>query len=74
MSTDADLHREFGELKGTVSALTERVKDLTVKVEELTNALNQAKGAKYALFLLPAIVGGIGGILGFLGLKATIGH
>ena len=80
MSSDLDLHRDFGQLQGTVSSLTGEVKDLKLEVEELketvtelTALLNQAKGAKYVIFLVPGIVGTIASVLGYFGLKAIVG-
>ena len=80
MSGDLDLHRDFGQLQGTVSSLTGEVKDLKMEVKELketvtelTALLNQAKGAKYVIFLVPGIVGTIASVLGYFGLKAIVG-
>ena len=81
MSSDLDLHRDFGQLQGTVSSLTGEVKDLKMEVKELketvtelTALLNQAKGAKYVIFLVPGIVGTIAAVLGYFGLKAIVGQ
>ena len=80
MSSDLDLHRDFGQLQGTVASLTGEVKDLKLEVKELketvtelTALLNQAKGAKYVIFLVPGIVGTIASVLGYFGLKAIVG-
>jgi prefoldin subunit 5 len=80
MSSDLDLHRDFGQLQGTVSSLTGEVKDLKMEIKELketvtelTAMLNQAKGAKYVIFLVPGIVGTIASVLGYFGLKALVG-
>ena len=80
MSSDLDLHRDFGQLQGTVASLTGEVKDLKSEVKELketvtelTALLNQAKGAKYVIFLVPGIVGTIASVLGYFGLKTLIG-
>jgi hypothetical protein len=80
MSSELDLHRDFGQLQGTVASLTGEVKDLKLEVKELkdtvtelTALLNQAKGAKYAIFLVPGIVGTIASVLGYFGLKAIVG-
>ena len=80
MSNDLDLHRDFGQLQGTVSSLTGEVKDLKMEIKELketvtelTAMLNQAKGAKYVIFLVPGIVGTIASVLGYFGLKAIVG-
>ena len=80
MSSDFDLHRDFGQLQGTASSLTGEVKDLKAEVKELketvtelTALLNQAKGAKYVIFLVPGIVGAIAAVFGYFGLKAFLG-
>ena len=80
MSSELDLHRDFGQLQGTVASLTGEVKDLKLEVKELkdtvtqlTALLNQAKGAKYIIFLVPSIVGTIAAVLGYFGLKAVVG-
>jgi hypothetical protein len=80
MSRELDLHRDFGQLQGTVASLTGEVKDLKAEVKELketvtelTALLNQAKGAKYVIFLVPGIVGSIAAVLGYFGLKTLIG-
>jgi hypothetical protein len=75
MSEDlTDLHRDFGELKGTVSALSREVTALRVEVTALTAALNQARGAKYVIFLIPGIVGAAAAFLAYFGLKASFGN
>ena len=80
MSSDLDLHRDFGQLQGTVTSLTGEVKDLKTEVKELketvtelTALLNQARGAKYIIFLVPGIVGAMAAVLGYFGLKAFVG-
>lgn len=72
--SDMELHQDFGELKGTVRALTDRVEKLTTQVENLTEALHQAKGARYALYMLMSTSGIVGGVLSYFGLKMTVGH
>jgi hypothetical protein len=74
MSETADLHREVGDLRGTVTALGAQVDRLTVQVEALTAILNQGRGAKYLVFLLPAVIGATVGALSYFGLKISIGH
>jgi hypothetical protein len=80
VSSELDLHRDFGQLQGTVASLTGEVKDLKVEVKELkdtvtqlTALLNQAKGAKYVIFLVPSIVGTVAAVLSYFGLKAIVG-
>jgi hypothetical protein len=74
MSEAAELHREVGELKGTVTALSGEVSKLRHQVEMLTAILNQGKGAKWLLILLPSLVGVAGAMLGYFGVKLTVGH
>jgi hypothetical protein len=74
MSDASDLYREVGELQGTVRALTGEVEKLRDEVKELVGILNQGKGAKYLLFILPSVIGGLSGAFGYFGLKFTIGH
>lgn len=74
MTETTDLHREVGELRGTVTALSGEVTKLREQVETLTAILNQGKGAKYLLFVLPSVVGVVSGVLGYFGLKFTVGH
>lgn len=69
MASDNDLHQDFGELKGAFVALTGHVERLTDKVDELTAVLNQARGAKYALFVVPTLVSGVVTLLSIFGLK-----
>lgn len=68
---DTELHQDFGELKGTVSALSAEVNYLRIEVRELTAVLNQARGAKFAIFALPALVSALVAVLSFIGLKLT---
>ena len=74
MTEASDLHRDVGELRGTVAALSNEVMKLRQQVETLTAVLNQGKGAKYLLFVLPSVVGVLSGVFGYFGLKFTIGH
>ncbi len=74
MTDASDIHRDVGELRGTVTALHGEVTKLREQVEQLTAVLNQGKGAKYILFLLPAIIGAISGALGYFGFKMSLGH
>lgn len=69
-----ELHQDFGELKGTVKALTDRVEKLTVQVENLTIVLHQAKGARYTLYVLMSTSGLIGAALSYFGFRLTVGH
>ena len=74
MSGAEDLHRDVGELRGTVAALSAEVTKLREQVETLTAVLNQGKGAKYLLFILPSVIGVLSGLLGYFGIKFTVGH
>ena len=70
---DASLHQDVGHLEGKFDSLEKSVENLTEKVEDLTAVLNQAKGAKYVIFTIPAIVGAIASILAFFGMRMTFG-
>jgi len=74
VSDGGTLHQDFGELKGTVAALSTEVRDLRVEVKELTAVLNQARGAKFAVFALPALVSALVAFLAVFGLKLTTGN
>lgn len=74
MSELADLHRDVGELRGTVAALMSEVSKLREQVETLNAVLNQGRGMKYFVFLLPAIIGATSGGLSYFGLRLTVGH
>lgn len=74
MSETAELHREVGELRGTVMALSGEVTKLREQVEALTAILNQGKGAKWLIFILPSAIGVAGAMLGYFGVKLSIGH
>ena len=73
MTETSELHRAVGELEGTVKSLEGKGDKLTVQVESLTAVLNQGKGAKYILFLLPAVIGARSGALGYFGFKMSLG-
>lgn len=73
MTDISDLHRDVGELRGTVAALNHEVTMLREQVAQLTAVLNQGKGAKYILFLLPALIGAASGALGYFGFKMSLG-
>ena len=73
MSETSELHRAVGELEGTVTSLSQKVDKLTLQVETLTALLNQGKGARWLLLLLPPTIGVIGALLGYFGVKLTIG-
>lgn len=74
MTEAAELHRAVGELEGTVKSLNQKVEKLTEQVETLTAILNQGKGAKWLIFVLPSVIGIAGAMLGYFGVKFTIGH
>ena len=57
-----ELHQDVGHLEGKLESLEKSVERLTLKVEDLTAVLNQARGAKLALFAIPAIVSIIGSL------------
>jgi len=69
----ADLHRDVGELRGTVTALSAEVTKLREQVENLTAILNQGKGAKWLILLIPSTIGVLGGLLGYFGVKFSVG-
>jgi len=71
---ESTLYQEVGELQGTVKALTSEVEKLRDEVKELVGLLNQGRGAKYFLFVLPSIVGALSGVFGYFGLHWSIGH
>ena len=70
---EGSLHQDVGHLEGKLESLEGSVKTLTSKVEDLTAVLNQAKGAKYVIFTIPAIVGALASALAFFGLRLTYG-
>jgi hypothetical protein len=74
MSETSELHRAVGELEGTVNSLSQQVDKLTKQVEALTALLNQGKGARYLLLIIPPLIGVGGAMLGYFGVKLTIGH
>jgi hypothetical protein len=71
MSDASDLHREVGELQATVAILTNEVTTLRKQVEDLVAILNQGKGAKYMIFMVPAFVGLLSSALGYFGFHAS---
>ena len=74
MSEATELHRAVGELEGTVKSLNQKVDKLTEQVETLTAILNQGKGAKWLIFILPSAIGVAGALLGYFGVKLSVGH
>lgn len=62
------LHQDVGHLEGKLESLEKSVEKLTDKVESLTAALNQAQGAKIAIFAIPAIISVITTVAAFFGL------
>ena len=67
--SDSELHQDFGELRGTVTALSAEVRDLRVEVRELTAVLNQARGAKFAVFAIPALISAFTAVVTFIGMS-----
>ena len=67
------LHRDFGSLEQQVKTLTVEVAELRKTVSELNALLNQARGAKWAIFLLPAIVASLVSVFAYAGLKIGFG-
>ena len=73
MTEASDLHRDVGELRGTVTALAAEVTKLREQVEALTAILNQGKGAKWLVLLIPSSIGILGAMLGYFGIRLTVG-
>jgi|688.fasta_scaffold12513_7 hypothetical protein len=73
MTDVSDLHKDVGELRGTVSALSAEVTKLREQVENLTAVLNQGKGAKWLVLLIPSTIGVMGALLGYFGVKLSVG-
>lgn len=71
MTEVSDLHREVGELRGTVTALNTEVSKLRDEVTELVAVLNQGKGAKYVFLAGYTIFSMFGGALAYFGIKLT---
>ena len=70
---DGSLHQDVGHLEGKFESLERSVENLTDKVESLTAVLNQARGAKYVIFTIPAIVGALASVLAYFGMRLTFG-
>ena len=70
---DGSLHQDVGHLEGKFESLERSVENLTDKGEALTAVLNQARGAKYVIFTIPAIVGAIASVLAYFGMRLTFG-
>lgn len=68
-----ELHQDIGALKAQMTTLTNEMSDLKDEVKSLTAVLNQARGAKWAIFVLPALVSGVVAVAAYLGLKLTFG-
>ena len=73
MTDLSEFRQEFGELKGKFESLEKSCDKLSKQVEALTAVLNQARGAKYVIFLVPAIIGAVASALAFFGLRMTFG-
>ncbi len=69
-----ELHRDVGKLDGQMKALTVQVDRLAEQVTALNNVLNQGRGARTVLLVLPAMIGLTTGALGYFGIKLTIGN
>lgn len=69
-----DLHRDVGKLDGQMKALTLQVDRLAEQVAALNAVLNQGRGARMVLLILPAMIGLATGALGYFGVKFTVGH
>lgn len=67
------LHRDLGSLEAQVKSLTTAVASLEKQVSDLTAVLNQAKGAKWAIFVLPALISASVAVAAYFGLKVTLG-
>jgi hypothetical protein len=67
------LHRDLGSLEAQVKSLTAAVSSLEKQVTDLTAVLNQAKGAKWAIFLVPALVSALVAVAAYFGLRLTPG-
>jgi hypothetical protein len=73
MSEVSDLHKDVGELRGTVTALHSEVTKLREQVENLNAVLNQGKGAKWLMLLIPSTIGVMAAMLGYFGIKLSVG-
>jgi hypothetical protein len=74
MSDLIELHRDVGKLDGQMKALTVQVDRLAEQVTALNAVLNQGKGARMILLILPAMIGLMTGALGYFGIKFSVGH
>ncbi|WP_313495466.1 hypothetical protein [Pseudoxanthomonas mexicana] len=63
--TDAQLHRDIGNLQARVTVLEGQIKDMNAKLDVLLEAVTEAKGG----FRLVLVVGTLGAALGGLLLK-----
>lgn len=63
--TDAQLHRDIGNLQARVTVLEGQIKDMNAKLDVLLAAVTEAKGG----FRLVLVVGTLGAALGGLLLK-----
>ena len=91
------LHRDIGEMQGTITALATELaavrqdlkafNDLKSLVEangrqaaeamqqeqELTDILNQAKGARYIIFAIFSVMASLIAVAGYFGIKFSVG-
>lgn len=67
MSDDAQLHRDFGRLEGRVDGIDARTRDMQKKVDEMHEALMEARGGWK--FMVAA--GGFGAVVGGLMMKGA---
>jgi len=91
------LHREIGEMQGTIQALATELTAVRQElkafaevpsmleangrlatqamrgVQELTDILNQAKGARYIVFAIFSVIASLIAVAGYFGIKFSVG-
>jgi uncharacterized protein (DUF3084 family) len=91
------LHREIGEMQGTISALATELTAVRQElkafsevrsileangklatqamqgVQELTDLVNQAKGARYIVFAIFSVAASLIAVAGYFGIKFSVG-